>query len=100
MIGIGVIRADVAVGPESFVRYKRMIQATAARDGATLTTIVIYSGDTVPLLLAVLADAGPDVTVYAPFRKHVHGAETAILQRAALVCVLDNVAWPRTEATA
>lgn len=96
MIGVGVIRADLALAQETRDRFWRIIQKTAALEGADLTKIVIYNADTVDLLLAVLADAGPDVTAYTPFRKHVHGTETAILQHAALVCVLDNVVWPRT----
>lgn len=90
MIGIGVIRADLALAQETRDRFQRVIQKTAALEGADLTKIVIYNADTVDLLLAVLADAGSGVMVYTPFRTHVHGIETAILQRAALVCVLDD----------
>lgn len=96
MIGIGVVRADFLGVKEIDDRYTRIIEKAAAREDARLMKIVTYSMETLDLLLHILADAGDDVTVYTPGRTHVAGAEKAILRHAALVCVLDNVAWPRT----
>lgn len=97
MIGIGLIRADLLGDKEIDARYTSIIEEAAARDGAQLMKIVTYTMETLDLALYVLADAGDDVTVYTPGRVHVAGAEKAILQYAALTCVLDNAAaWPRT----
>lgn len=95
MIGIGLIRTDIAYSTATRERAERIIRLDAARDQIDVTSIVLFNPDTVDLMLATLAYAGPDVVAYAPYRAHVHGAETAILQHAQLVLILDNKVWPR-----
>lgn len=102
MRAIGIIRNELVAGVEYRDRFEAMLRRTAAGDGHELTQIFEYDTEdptvTERMITAIRADGTDDVMVYAPWRAHLNGAETLILQHASLECVLDNMGWPRRDA--
>lgn len=99
MRAIGIIRVDLAAAPYTRERLQGMLERTAARDGHELTETFDYDiadPDATEKMLAAIQGAGTEqVIAYAPYRAHLNGTESLILEHACLELVLDNLGWSR-----